>query len=289
MSMRSLANLVVDPVKRRVLFIGISLLTSIIFLPTPSTAVIRSRSAIVVEASTGRILYAKDPQCRLPPASTTKLMTAILTLDRLDLSGFFVVGRNAARAHRPRVFKQGDKVSIEQLLYAALIKSGNDAAVALAEAVSGSEEEFVHLMNREAALIGAENTVFVNSSGLPGPGQYTTVSDLTTIMRHALGYPKLREILGTPVVQLSTAKGRNVLLKNTDKLLWSDKTLIGGKTGFTFDAGHCFVGAAERQERRIVVALLNSPSRRLLWKETEELIRKGFNVPVDMGQESTKF
>jgi D-alanyl-D-alanine carboxypeptidase len=103
-------------------------------------------------------------------------------------------------------------------------------------------------------------------------------------MRYALGYPKLREIIGTHVAQLSTAKGKTVFLKNTDKLLWSDRNLIGGKTGYTFEAGHCFVCAAERQNKRIIVALLGSPSRNLLWKETEELIHKGFDAPMDMDQ-----
>ena len=186
---------------------------------------------------------------------------------------------------RLRVFKKGDRVSVEQLLYAALIKSANDAAVALAEAVAGSEKDFVKLMNQKAISIGAENTSFSNSTGLPGPGQYITVLDLSTIMRYALGYPKLREIIGTPVAEISTEKGKKVLLKNTDKLLWSDRNLIGGKTGYTFEAGHCFVCAAERQNKRIIVALLKSPSRKLLWKEAEELIDKGFSPPAEMGQE----
>jgi D-alanyl-D-alanine carboxypeptidase (penicillin-binding protein 5/6) len=247
---------------------------------------IRSRSAIVIEALTGKILYAKDPHCQLPPASTAKLMTAIVAMDKLDPSGSLVMSENAARVSRWRVFKKGDRVSVEQLLYAALIKSANDAAVALAEAAAGTEKDFVTLMNQKAISIGAENTNFINSTGLPGHRQYTTVSDLSTIMMIALGYPKLREIIGTPVAELSTAKGKSLVLKNTDKLLWSDKSLIGGKTGYTFEAGHCFVCAAERQNKRIIVAVLGSPTRKLLWKETEELIHKGFNPPADMGQEA---
>ena len=269
----------------QVLLHGLFLLAVLpIFLPTCSMAMIRSRSAIVVEGFTGKVLYAKNPDCRLPPASTAKLMTAIVAMDKLDPSDILMVSNNAARIPRWRVFKKGDRVSVEQLLYAALIKSANDAALALAEAVMGSEKEFVDLMNQKAISIGAENTRFINSTGLPGPDQYTTVLDLSTIMRYALDYPKLREIIGTPVAQVSTAKGRSVLLRNTDKLLWSDKNLIGGKTGFTFEAGHCFVGAAEDQNKRIIVALLGSPTRKLLWKETEELIRKGFGPLADTGQ-----
>ena len=94
----------------------------------------------------------------------------------------------------------------------------------------------------------------------------------------ALSYPKLREIIGTPAAEFWTRDGRHLSLRNTDKLLWSDECLIGGKTGYTFTAGHCFVGAAEREKTTIIVALLGSPSRNRLWKETEALIDKGFQV-----------
>jgi serine-type D-Ala-D-Ala carboxypeptidase (penicillin-binding protein 5/6) len=290
MSVRRLKPLLMNHPERRhtqVLLYALcfSIFLHPIFLPTCSMAMIRSRSAIVVEALTGKVLYAKDPRCRLPPASTAKLMTAIVAMDRLDPWGIRMVSNNASRVPRWRVFKKGDRVTVEQLLYAALIKSANDAAVTLAEAVAGSEKDFVKLMNQKAISIGAENTSFSNSTGLPGPGQYITVFDLSTIMRYALGYPKLREILGTPVAEISTEKGKKLFLKNTDKLLWSDRTLIGGKTGYTFEAGHCFVCAAERQNKRIIVALLKSPSRKFLWKETEELIDKGFSLPADIGQE----
>jgi len=97
-------------------------------------------------------------------------------------------------------------------------------------------------------------------------------------MKYVLGYPKLREIIGTPVAEFTTKKGKPLSLKNTDKLLWSDECLIGGKTGYTFTAGHCFVCAAEREKETIIVALLGSPSRGNLWKETEALIDKGFQI-----------
>jgi len=290
MSVQSLTKSLISCPKgchTQILLYGLFLLAVLlIFLPTCSMAMIRSRSAIVVEGFTGKVLYAKDPHCQLPPASTAKLMTAIVAMDKLDPSGILMVSKNASRIPRWRVFKKGDRVSVEALLYAALIKSANDAAVALAEAAAGSEKDFVDLMNRKAIFIKAENTSFINSTGLPGPGQYTTVLDLSRIMRYALGYPKLREIIGTSVAQLSTVRGKSVVLKNTDKLLWSNRNLIGGKTGYTFEAGHCFVCAAERQNKRIIVALLGSRSRDLLWKETEELIHKGFNAPADMDQKA---
>jgi D-alanyl-D-alanine carboxypeptidase (penicillin-binding protein 5/6) len=238
-----------------------------------------SRATVAIDASTGRILYAKNPNLRLPPASTTKLMTAIIAIEELSTPDVVSISKNASIVSASRAgFKEGDKVTVETLLYAALMKSANDAAVALAEAVAGSEEKFVYLMNRKADAIGLKDTKFINPHGLPGPGQYITAFDLSLMMRYALRYPKLKEIIGTRVAEVSTIKGNDLFLKNTNKLLWSDEDLIGGKTGYTRQARHCFVCAAEREKTTIIVALLGSPSRMTLWKETESLIEKGFNI-----------
>jgi D-alanyl-D-alanine carboxypeptidase (penicillin-binding protein 5/6) len=215
-----------------------------------------SRATVAIEASTGRILYAKNPNLRLPPASTTKLMTAIIAMEELSTPDVVSISKNASIVSASRAgFKEGDKVTVETLLYAALMKSANDAAVALAEAVAGSEEKFVYLMNRKADAIGLKDTKFINPHGLPGPGQYITAFDLSLMMRYALRYPKLKEIIGTRVAEVSTIKGNDLFLKNTNKLLWSDEDLIGGKTGYT--------------------------RQMTLWKETESLIEKGFNITAN--------
>ncbi|MGB9715282.1 MAG: D-alanyl-D-alanine carboxypeptidase family protein [Thermodesulfovibrionales bacterium] len=240
---------------------------------------INARSAVVMEESTGRILYAKNPNLRLPPASTTKLMTAILVMENADLSKVIKISKNVTRVAPLKAgFKEGDEVTIETLLYAALLKSANDAAVALAEAVAGSEEKFVNMMNKKAESMGLTDTRFINPHGLPGCGQYTTAFDLARIMRYALSYPKLREIIGTRVAGILTGGGNELFLKNTNKLLWSEEDLIGGKTGYTREARHCFVCAAEREGGTVIVAILGSPSRTTLWKESEELIGRGFQV-----------
>jgi D-alanyl-D-alanine carboxypeptidase (penicillin-binding protein 5/6) len=239
---------------------------------------LRSRSAIVVDASTGMTLYAKKPDMKLPPASTVKLMTAIVAIENAQLTDMAVVSKRAVQVAPSKVgLKAGDKVSIETLLYAALVKSGNDAATALAEAVAGSEKRFVRLMNRKATTIGATSTRFKNAHGLPSKGQYTTASDLSKIMTYALTYPRLREIIGTRVVEILTENGHAIFLKNTNKLLWSEDDLIGGKTGYTRKARHCFVGAAERGKSKVIVAVLGSPNRKTLWKESELLINEGFD------------
>jgi D-alanyl-D-alanine carboxypeptidase (penicillin-binding protein 5/6) len=225
------------------------------------------------------VLYAKNPDLKLLPASTTKLMTALVVVEKAKLSDVVTISRKAASAQPTKAgFKEGDKVTIETLLYAALMKSANDAAVALAEAVAGSEEQFVTLMNRKALAIGADDTKYINANGLPGNGQYITAYDLSKIMRQAIKYPVLKEILGTRIAEVSTETGKSIFIKNTNRLLWSDEELLGGKTGYTRQARHCFVCAGERENETIIVALLGAPSRDLLWKESEELMAFGTKV-----------
>ncbi len=250
-----------------------------IFLPNSFAEEINSQAAVVMDASTGGILFAKNSDYLLLPASTAKLMTAIIVIEKANLSEIVTISQKAARTHPFKVgFKKGDQVTVESLLFAALLKSGNDAAIALAEAVAGSEENFVSFMNEKAALIGATNTRFINATGLPGIGQYITALDLSKIMKYAMSYSKLKEILATPSAEVSTEKGKAIFLKNTDKLLWSDEQIIGGKTGYTNSAKHCFVFAAERDGKTIIVSLLGSPTRKNLWKEAKKLTDKGFQM-----------
>jgi len=240
---------------------------------------IKSRAAVAMDAATGRVLYAKNPEHFLMPASTTKLMTALVVIDNVGLGDIVTVSRKAAKTAPMKVgLKEGDKVTIEALLHAALIKSANDAAVALAEAVAGSEEEFVKLMNKKAVEIGAENTKFINANGLPGRGQHITAHDLAKIMRVAILSPVLKEILNTRVTEVATQSGRTVLIANTNRLLWYDEDIVGGKTGYTRQARHCFVCAGTRKNEIIIVAVLGAPSRGLLWKESENLIAFGSKV-----------
>ena len=266
------------------------LLTSLFFASASSAQTLKARAAVVMDATTGVILFSKNPDLLLPPASTTKLLTAMITMEQAKLSDSVSVSKNASRAPQYKMgLKAGEKVSIELLLYAALLKSSNDAAVALAEAVAGSEECFVQLMNEKVLSLGARNTRFINPHGLPGPNQYTTAFDLAQIMVHAMGYPKIKEIIGTPVAEFSTEKGKVFFLKNTDKLLWSDEGIVGGKTGFTQTAGHCFVCASGREDRTIIVSILGSPSRKALWKETQVLIDKGFQLLASYKSQEVTF
>lgn len=240
---------------------------------------IKARAAVVMEAETGRVLFAKNPELRLPPASTTKLMTALVVLDRVDPETLVTVSEHAAAALPTKIgLRHGDTITIRALLHAALIRSANDASVALAEAVAGSEEGFVELMTRKAVALGLYNTRFINPNGLPGPGQYTTALELAQIMRETLRYPLLNEILGTRIAEIATVEGRIKMIMNTNQLLWSDQEPMLGKTGYTKDARHCFVGAGDCGSGTLIVALLGEPMRGLLWSEAGSLMSLGARV-----------
>jgi D-alanyl-D-alanine carboxypeptidase (penicillin-binding protein 5/6) len=242
-------------------------------------AEISSKAAVVMEASTGRVLYGKNPNLKLLPASTTKLMTAMIVLDQISPADTATISERAAGVSAVKAnFKVGEKVSVETLLNAALIKSANDAAFALAEAVAGSEDRFVELMNQKVIALGMSDTHFVNSTGLPGHGQHTTAYDLARMLRHALRYPLVREIINTKASRISTEDGRSIFIKNSNRLLWADETVLGGKTGYTREAKHCFVCASEQGNETVIAALLGAPSRETLWKESEVLIEKGFAI-----------
>jgi len=158
-------------ITRKGILLFLSAACSVLLAGVVSADDLHSRAAIVVEASTGRVLYGKNPNLRLPPASTTKLMTAMVTLDRLDVNDVVTISEKAANVSPIKAhFRAGEKVTVKTLLYAALLRSANDAAVALAEAVGGTEDKFAEMMNQKVLALGMSDTKFINATGLPGTG-----------------------------------------------------------------------------------------------------------------------
>lgn len=264
-------------------FILFTLIAALILNRGVSTASdISARAAILIDSNDGKVLYAKQADLRLPPASTTKLVTAMVVLDRLEPDTIVTVSPKAAgmSSVAPRL-SAGQKLSVKDLLYLALMRSVNGAAVALAEAVANSEKAFVNMMNKKVRDIGAMNTRFINASGLPGEKQYTTARDLAEIMKEALKYHLIREIISTRVKMFNVSDNKIVLLKNTNYMLWTDDDHIGGKTGYTKSARHCFVGASRKGDKTLIVALLREPMRKKLWLDAEKLLEKGHKVLIN--------
>lgn len=236
-----------------------------------SPRAIPAKAAIVMDAA-GTVLYSKFPNAKLAPASTVKLVTAMVALDILKPEDGLTISANAGRTRTiaPRLCPD-EEVTVSDLLHLALMKSINSAAVALAEAAAGSEGGFVVLMNQKAAEIGAGNTLFSNASGLPAGVQYTTASDLARIMQAALGYPLIRAILAKKEHIVRTAAGREMFLENSNDLLWDERNAIIGKTGYTGNARHCFVAAIDTERGPLYAAVLGARSRTGLWRSTQTL------------------
>lgn len=238
-----------------------------------------ARAAVVIDGATEKILFAKNPNWKLPPASTTKLVTAMVVIDNISPDAIITIGQTAADT--PSVtphLRAGERFKVRDILYLALMRSVNGAAVALAEATAGSEERFTALMNEKVSHLGAENTRFVNATGLPAPGQYITALDLAKVMKAALQYPLIKEIINTRTKDIHSTEGRRLFVKSTDQLLWEDDELLGGKTGYTRAARHCFVCAAQKGGNTLISAVLGESVRDDLWHDSQILLDRGYDV-----------
>lgn len=235
-----------------------------------------------MDVKTGKVLYQKDADFRLPPASTTKITTAIVTLESgRKPKELLTVTKGATRVPASKLYLQpGQTISIEDLLYGVLLSSANDAAMVLAETIGGSVEGFAEMMTYKAHEIGATNTHFSNPHGLTAPDHYSTARDLAVIFRYAMNNPTFRQIVQTKISSVKSivpgrkkARTRLISVRNHNRLLWNFDGAIGGKTGYTHAAQKCFVGAVERDGATLIVSLLGS---RDLWGDTRRLLEYGF-------------
>ena len=242
-----------------------------------------ARAAVLMDVVTGKILYQKDADLRLPPASTTKVVTAILTLESgRNLKQTLAVSREATRVPASKLYlRPGQSVSIEELLYGIMLASGNDASMVLAEGIAGSVERFTELMTQKAHQIGAINSNFTNPHGLTAPDHYSTAKDLATLFRYAMKNPIFREIVQTKFSSVNTTAivrkkvvPRRISVRNHNRLLWNFDGALGGKTGYTHAAQKCFVGAVQRNGATLIVAILGA---RDLWGDTRRLLEYGFD------------
>lgn len=235
-----------------------------------------AKAAVVLDVKSKKVIYAKNIGLTIPPASTTKLMTALLVLENLGLDKMITVSKRAAGMPPSRAgLRAGAQYRARDLFSACLISSSNDAACALAEAVSGSEIEFARLMNKRAKEIGMKNTYFANASGLPekNTAQYSTVYDLAILMRYILSKPAIIEELGAKKKTISGSDGGKIYLVNHNKMLWRKNNGTIGKTGYTRRSRHCFAGAAGYNHKKsIVFAMLSS---RNLWQDLGILVNHG--------------
>ncbi len=246
---------------------------------TPSTPRVTANAAVLLDACTGQILYSKNGAKRMPPASTTKIMTALLALEGGDLGQVVTVSPRAALVGEASIDLQaGEKLTLSDLIYGAMLQSGNDACVVIAEHIAGTESNFVLLMNQKAKFLGALDTGFINTNGLPATGHYTTAHDLAVITRYALKNPVFQDIVNTRG-RLIGGQGSESYLKSTNRLLWSYEGADGVKTGTTIEAGECLVASATRDGRQLINVVLDSENR---WSDSITLFDFGFEQFEDI-------
>ena len=245
--------------------------------PVPALS---SRSYLLMDFQSRQILAARDPDERVEPASLTKLMTAYLVFDalrqkRITLAQPFSVSEKAWHAPGSRMFLTvAESVSVEDLLNGLIVQSGNDAAIALAEGVAGSEEAFVDAMNRESARLGLKNSRFVNATGLSNPQHYSTASDLVTLARTIIEeFPQY-----FPMYKVREYRHNNITQYNRNRLLGRDPFVDGLKTGYTESAGFCMIATAQRNDRRLIAVVLHAGSDNGRGVDAQKLLNYGFEA-----------
>lgn len=233
-----------------------------------------ARSAVVIDVNSKTILYAKSPDLKLLPASTTKIMTALVALDYYDFNQVITID-SVHQTGQAMKLESGERITVQNLLYGLLVQSANDAATVLAQSYSGGEDAFIEAMNQKVKNLGLSNTNFTNASGLDAYGQYTTAHDLALIAAAAMGNPTFATIVGTLGITVADVDGTIIHdLETINQLLGEVPGLTGVKTGWTELAGECFVAYVSRGGHDLITVVLGSGNR---FGETNSLINWAYS------------
>ena len=246
--------------------------------PVPAAPGLAAKAYVLVDFHSAQVLVERNPHTRIEPASLTKLMTAYLTFAALRKKTLrqdqvVPVSPRASKSEGSRMFIEPNKpVIVEDLIRGMIVQSGNDACVALAEAIAGNEDVFAQLMTREAQRLGMKNTSFMNATGLPHPQHYSTAYDLSLLAAAIIrDFPEYY-----PLYSLKEYRYNNILQSNRNRLLWIDPTVDGMKTGFTEKAGYCLITSAHRGARRLISVVLGAASESSRATESQKLLNYGF-------------
>ena len=247
-------------------------------LPVPAAPAVEAKAWLLLDVNSGQVLASRNATDRFEPASLTKLMTAYLVFGALKQKSLkpdqvVPVSVRAWKAEGSRMFIEPNKpVTVDELLRGLIIQSGNDASIALAEAVAGSEEVFAQMMNREAKRLGLAGTNFTNATGLTTPQLYSTAQDLAQLVVALIrDYPEYY-----PLYSQKEYRYNSITQANRNRLLWLDPTVDGVKTGYTENAGYCLITSARRNERRLVSVVLGTASESARATESQKLLNWGF-------------
>ena len=255
-----------------------------VFAETKADLAPNSKSAILMDFDTGKILYSKNDNEVLPPASMTKIMSMLLIMERIDnktlsLTDEVTISENAASMGGSQVFLQaGETYIVEELLKGIAIASGNDAVVAMAEKISGSVSDFVALMNEKAKSLGLTNTKFLNPHGLDTEGHVTTARDMATLARELIKHTSILKFTSIYEDYLKKSDGSSIWLVNTNKLVRFYDGVDGLKTGFTKNAGYCLTSTAKKNNTRFITVVMGSETSDKRSSDTVNMLNYGFNT-----------
>lgn len=243
-----------------------------------------AKSAILIEASTGEVLYNKNANERLAPASMTKIMSLILIMENIEngnlkWNDIVVVSKNAASMGGSQIFLEANEMmSVEDLVKGICVASGNDATVALAEKIAGTEAAFVKLMNNKASSLGLKNTHFVNATGLDAEGHYSSASDMAVMAKELVRHDKILEFSSIYEDYLRKNTSKPFWLVNTNKLVKFYSYIDGLKTGFTGDAGYCLTATGKKNDMRLISVVMGEESTEKRSADTLAMLDYGFNM-----------
>lgn len=261
--------------KTIMLFLLLFIQAPVMLHASPAPPALSAKSAIIIEAATGEVLYEKNSRERRYPASTTKIMTIITALEAGTLDDVVVVSPNAASTEGSSMdLVASERMKLRDMLYGVALVSGNDAAVAVAEHISGSVGNFARLMTEKAHKIGAVGTNFTNSSGLPDPRHYSTAYDLALIAAYGYKNPLFSEYVGTLRKDIIRDRSGSETFYNENKLLRIYRGANGVKTGYTDESGRCLVSAASRGRTQLIAVVLDAD---FMWEDSMALLDYGFS------------
>ena len=258
---------------KKILVVFISIL---ILMPEVKSSTTSASSYILMDQNTGRVLLSKDKDSQRLIASITKIMTCILTLESGKSEDVVIVDDNATSAYGSGIYIEvGEEIKLKDLLYGLMLRSGNDAAVALAEHVGGGIEGFADLMNKKASEMGLINSHFVTPHGLDQEKHYTTAYELACMADYALNIPKFKEVVNSKSYNI-TINARSSLIGNTNELLGNLNGVYGVKTGFTNGAGRCLVTACKRNDLDIITIVLGADTKKIRTLDSIKLIEYAY-------------
>ena len=241
-------------------------------------------SAIIIEASTGTVIYNKNEHEKLAPASMTKMMGLLLIMEQIEKGNLkwdemITASANASAMGGSQIFLEtGEQMTVEELVKGISIASGNDAMVAMAERIAGSEEAFVELMNKKASELGLKNTNFKNCTGLDAENHYSSANDMAIIAKELVKHDKILEFSGTYEDYIREGTDKSFWLVNTNKLVRFYQGVDGLKTGYTSTAGYCLTATAKRNGMRLITVVMNEPDSTTRNNETTSMLDYGFNA-----------